>query len=64
MNPIERAAAHPTSLRAAINAKCWDCQGRDQDPGAKARVRECTVKKCPLWPVRGWQSTASDGGEE
>lgn len=55
LDPIERAKANPTSLRAAINAKCYDCQGQDCDPGVRQRIRECPVTKCPLHTVRPYQ---------
>lgn len=32
LDPIEKAKANPTSLRMAINAKCWDCVGAGCDP--------------------------------
>jgi len=42
------------SLRAAINAKCKDCI---YDPHSglgnwRQQVTLCTIKTCPLWPVR------------
>jgi hypothetical protein len=33
LDPIQRAAANPTSRALAIAAKCYDCQGCDADPG-------------------------------
>ena len=56
LDPIEKARANPTSLRAAINGKCWDCVGRDCDPKPRARIGGCPVKACPLYPVRPYQS--------
>lgn len=53
--PTERAQRRPTSLRLAITAKCWECQGEDSDPGVRARVRDCASPRCPLYPVRPWQ---------
>jgi hypothetical protein len=55
LNPIERAAKNPTSLRAAINAKCFDCQGRDADPGVVNRIRTCEIPACSLYLVRPYQ---------
>jgi len=49
---MERAAANPKSRKAAIAAKCWDCQGGDADPAPKRRIRECPSTGCPLYPVR------------
>jgi len=50
LNPREKALANPMSLRAAINAKCWDCvcfQRRE--------VTLCVCDDCPLFHVRPWQ---------
>ena len=51
-NPLEKAQASPKSKALAIKAKCYDCVGRDYDPGWHRRVRECPVTDCALWPVR------------
>ncbi len=53
--PIERHLERPKSLRAAITAKCYDCQGLDADPGVKWRIGNCECPECPLWTVRPWQ---------
>jgi len=55
-NPVEQAAANPNSAKAAIKAFCWTCVGADADPGAKFRVRDCTVTRCALHSHRPWQS--------
>lgn len=55
LDPIERARRNPTSLRLAINAKCFDCGGRDADPSWRARVTECAIPACALFPVRPFQ---------
>jgi hypothetical protein len=55
-NPEEQAQANPGSLKAAIKAFCWGCVGADADPGAKFRVRDCTVTRCSLHPHRPWQN--------
>jgi hypothetical protein len=52
LNPLERAAKNPRSAKLAIHAKCYDCQGGDADPGIRARIRECSVTRCPLHPHR------------
>lgn len=61
--PLEKAATKPTSLRLAVNAKCFSCQGEDQDPGVRKRIRECSVTKCPLNPVRPYQRGEEDDGD-
>ena len=63
LDPLEKARRKPTSLRLAITAKCYDCMGRDGDPGIRARVRECPSKACPLHPVRPWQREDGSGEE-
>ena len=55
-NPSEKARDNPTSLRAAINGKCFECEGSGADPGWKQRIGSCTLKDtCSLWPVRPYQ---------
>ena len=55
LDPLERAARSPKSLRLAINAKCYDCEARDSDPNVQLRIGTCTIQTCPLWPVRPYQ---------
>jgi hypothetical protein len=62
LDPIERARRNPTSLRLAINARCYDCGGRDADPSWRARITECVIPACALYPVRPYQRGA-DGAE-
>lgn len=64
LDPIEKAKRRPTSLRLAITAKCWGCQGGDSDPAPRQRIGTCSVTRCPLHPVRPWKSDESDEGEE
>ena len=54
-NPIEKAQENPTSLRAAINGKCYDCIGQDGDPDWRGSIRECVCTDCTLYPVRPYQ---------
>ena len=52
--PWERLQSNPTSLRLAINAKCYDCI-YDPSPGHgnwRRQVSDCTAIRCPLWMVR------------
>ena len=52
-NPMEKAEEDPTSMRKAINAKCYDCI---YDPAAggswRDQVRACASKSCPLYSVK------------
>ena len=50
-NPTEQWEDNPTSLRKSINAYCYDCSGFNIN-----EVRLCTVKKCPLWKIRPYQT--------
>lgn len=62
-NPEEQAQANPKSTKAAIKAFCWGCVGADADPGAKFRVRDCTVTRCALHPHRPWQTVKGGHGQ-
>lgn len=57
LDPIERARRHPNSLKMAIAAKCWDCQGGDHDPHPRWRIGNCTAPECPLYLHRPHQKT-------
>lgn len=50
LNPIEKAARNPRSLRLAINGKCFDCMGGDGDSGVRKRISTCSIAKCTLHP--------------
>lgn len=54
-NPILKAREKPDSLRLAVNAKCFDCQGLDYDPGVRWRIGNCECPHCPLWSVRPYK---------
>ena len=56
-NPLEKLAEMPTSLRRAVTAKCFQCEGEDADPGIKWRIGNCEIADCALHPVRPFQST-------
>ena len=44
-DPVEKLADYRhISLRAAVDAYCEQCWGE--------HVGACTVRACPLWPVR------------
>lgn len=47
--PMEKVADNPTSLRICVNAKCYDCNGRENYVN---RTRYCQIFDCPLWTVR------------
>jgi len=61
VDPIERARRKPTSLRAAITAKCWDCIGGYADKHPRQRIADCTASKCPLHPHRPYQHLCGRG---
>ena len=54
--PIEKAQDKPTSLRLAINGKCFDCVGCGFDPKSHDEIRNCQITDCPLWNVRPYQN--------
>lgn len=60
LDPIEKAARNPKSLRLAINAKCWDCVGGPADPAPRRRIGECAQTRCSLHPVRPYQRDEAD----
>lgn len=62
-DPMQRAREKPKSLRLAVTAKCWDCNGGDADPRPRLRIRDCPCTKCPLWPVRPWQNVKDRGAQ-
>ncbi len=59
LNPIERAKKKPTSLRLAINAKCYDCMCFQ-----KKEITLCPSKDCPLYFVRPYQKSIDTGDDE
>jgi len=58
-DPMEKLRQNPKSLRAAINAKCWDCVGMDSDPAPRWRIGNCEMRDCGLYAVRPYQSNLS-----
>lgn len=48
--PFDKLALAPTSLRAAINAKCYECVGEDIK-----EIKYCSAMRCPLHAVRPYQ---------
>jgi hypothetical protein len=57
-NPLEKLTDKPTSLRTAITAKCYQCEGEDADAGVKKRIGQCGITTCALWAVRPYQQHA------
>lgn len=58
--PLEVFQDNPKSRRAAVGAKCWDCQGGGADPGIRAGIRNCTQGPgakvpCALYAFRPYQ---------
>lgn len=53
-NPVERSLADPTSLRKAVDAKCYLCIYDEHGTGSwKDQVRQCSVgDACPLFKCR------------
>jgi len=53
--PGEILAEKPHSMRAAINAKCWDCVGGGEDAGWQWSIGNCTDTECGLLNFRPYQ---------
>ncbi|MCP3933086.1 MAG: hypothetical protein GY705_28785 [Bacteroidetes bacterium] len=51
IDPIEKSKRNPGSFKLAINAKCYDCCC-----GQKTEVKYCSVRGCPLYNLRPWQT--------
>ena len=49
LNPTEKAKANPTSMRRAINANCYECNGQEN---WVTRTRECPTPTCPFYNFR------------
>ncbi len=49
LDPIGRSIKNPTSLRRAIDAKCFECNGQENWIN---RTKYCNIVDCPLWKVR------------
>ena len=50
LDPIEKAAANPKSMRAGINAYCYLCKEK-----IKKNVKNCENTDCTLHNVRPWK---------
>jgi hypothetical protein len=48
--PIQIWEEDKTSLRKAVNAKCWHCSNCQRE-----EITHCTVTSCPLFFVRPYQ---------
>jgi hypothetical protein len=57
LNPLEKAKENPKSLRSAVNAKCFECEGEGVDPGWRGRIKGCIIPDCPLHPVRPYRKS-------
>jgi hypothetical protein len=55
-DPIQQALRQPKSLRLAIKAKCYDCEGQNADPEWAWRIGNCIIPDCPLYLVRPFRA--------
>jgi len=55
LTPLEKLKNNPLSLRASINAKCFDCIGQDADPDWRGSIKNCPCNDCPLYSVRPYR---------
>lgn len=65
-NPLEKLQDNPTSRKLAIDAMCYTCVGAGADSGVRAAIRNCGVRKCPLYACRPYKAedTANADDEE
>lgn len=68
-NPLAKLAGDPNtkSRSLRIKAMCAHCVGCTVDrtePGFRSMIRDCTAKRCPLYPVRPYQSREEDELDE
>jgi hypothetical protein len=62
--PLETLAHKPGSMRAGINAMCYDCQGGDHvDAGWQWAVGNCQLLTCPMWNFRPYKHKVGKPGE-
>jgi hypothetical protein len=64
LTPVERAQKSPRSLRMAITARCYQCEGEGADAGWRDRIAACNATTCALHPVRPYQDRAEDDEAE
>ena len=55
LNPLEKAKQNPRSLRLAVNAMCYECEGGGFDDGWRGRIKYCIIPDCPLHGKRPYQ---------
>lgn len=58
-SPYGKLERHPNSLRARINAMCWQCSCEQ-----RKEITLCQVKKCPLYDVRPYQNVTETDDED
>lgn len=54
-DPIQIWELDKMSLRKSINAYCFMCSNKQTE-----EIKHCTVTKCPLYPVRPYQTMEND----
>lgn len=54
-NPLEKLDLNRTSLRLAVNARCYQCMGENHDPGVNKRIADCNSEHCALYHVRPYK---------
>jgi hypothetical protein len=53
-----RALRGELAPRQAIKVKCYECCAWERLEGGTDRIGGCTVRGCPLWPLRPFQGAA------
>lgn len=52
LHPLLKRSFAGKSLRAAVNAKCWECCGFED----RRAIADCPASECPIWSVRPHRS--------
>lgn len=71
-NPLQMLKRHPSSLKRAVMAQCFVCQGGTMDKtpekGWKQRIAFCGQNHCPMFYVRPYVASfvrhAADGDDK
>lgn len=62
-NPLRMLQRHPSSIKAAVRAQCFVCQGgtldKTPEKGWRQRISFCGKSDCPLYYVRPYVGSFS-----
>ncbi len=56
----QHALGNKSSLRKAVNAKCWDCCGEGltfpESKGVRVEIKNCQITNCSLYNFRPYKN--------